>query len=228
MSRRTAISNLVATSRHCLNPTSLHINQSQSILAAISVNTNNNDINTANYILTSKFSSAAATSSSNGSNNNSSNYQSPYSSYFNRIKTNAPSPLTGASSPSSSPSPVLLKCGIPESTLKFKTTSYGRLMLPPYVQPGEYKVILKVYGRDLPLTTELEKQIFAQVVGRRYNAERDELKLTSDQFASRIENKRHLCSMLDRIVLGAKRLAKEIDDSSSSSSSSTSSPTQSA
>ncbi len=42
----------------------------------------------------------------------------------------------------------------------------------------------------------------------------------SDQFASRIENKRHLCSMLDRIVIGAQRLAKEIEDGSSSSSSS--------
>ncbi len=41
--------------------------------------------------------------------------------------------------------------------------------------------------------------------------EKNKLKLTCNLFASRIENKRHLCSMLDRIVLGAKRLAAEIE-----------------
>ncbi len=43
------------------------------------------------------------------------------------------------------------------------------------------------------------------------------MQLSSNQFGSRIENKRHLVTMLDRIVLGAKQLAKEIESSSSSS-----------
>jgi hypothetical protein len=43
------------------------------------------------------------------------------------------------------------------------------------------------------------------------------LRLTSDQFGSRIENKRHLVSMLDRIVLSSQRLAKEIQDGNNSS-----------
>ena len=173
---------------------------------------------------TTSFSTASATqSSSSSNNNNNNNYRSPYTSYFNRIQNNQSSLFPAskntsdppAPSPSSSPSlsPPLLKCGISESVLSFKTTTYDRLMLPPYVQPSEYKVTLKVYTRDLPLdTSKLEYQIFQQIVGQRYNTERQELKLTSAQFASRIENKRHLCMMLDRIVLGAKRLAKEVEE----------------
>jgi hypothetical protein len=151
------------------------------------------------------FSTAPSTS-------NTSNYQSPYAEYFTTIKNNQTT-LTGKSSSNTNTTTktAMLKCGIPESTLKFKTTSYGRLMLPPYVQTGEYKVTLQVKVRDLPFHTELEHQIFQQIVGTRFNPEKNDLKLTCDHFASRIENKRHLCNMLDRIVIGAKRLAKEID-----------------
>lgn len=77
------------------------------------------------------------------------------------------------------------------------------------MQPGEYKVILQVKMKHLPLETDVEKEIFYQIVGSRFNHELQELKLTSNQFASRIENKRHLCWMLDRIVMGAKRLAQD-------------------
>jgi hypothetical protein len=102
-----------------------------------------------------------------------------------------------------------LTCGIPEALLKFRTTCYDRLLLAPYVQPSEYKVILQVKMKHLPLETDAEKEIFYQIVGTRFNHELQELKLTSNQFASRIENKRHLCWMLDRIIMGAKRLAQE-------------------
>lgn len=157
------------------------------------------------------LSTAAAASSSN------SNYKSPYADYFNSIQSkNNPSSLIGIGSKKAQEEiqTATLKCGIPEHILKFKTTSYARLMLPPYVQPGEYKVTLQVYARDLPLDTPLEKEIFEQIVGPRFSAEKDELKLSSNHFASRIENKRHLCSMLDRIVIGAKRLAVEVTEQS--------------
>ena len=152
------------------------------------------------------LSTAAASSNSN--------YKSPYADYFNSIQSkNNPSSLIGIGSKKAQEEiqTATLKCGIPEHILKFKTTSYARLMLPPYVQPGEYKVTLQVYARDLPLDTPLEKEIFEQIVGPRFSAEKDELKLSSNHFASRIENKRHLCSMLDRIVIGAKRLAVEVE-----------------
>jgi hypothetical protein len=105
-----------------------------------------------------------------------------------------------------------LKCGIPEHELRFKTTSYSRLLLPPYTQPSEYKVTLLVHMNQLPFHTVTEKDVFEKVVGNsRFNKEKQELKLTCNLFASRLENKRHLCSMLDRIVIGVKRLAKEVD-----------------
>ena len=104
-----------------------------------------------------------------------------------------------------------LKCGIPESRLRFKSVSFGRLQLAPYLEPGEFQVGLKVNYDDIPIDGPLEEEIFHQIVGRRFNPDRNELRLTSNKFASRIENKRYLCSMLDRIVLSTKRLAKEVE-----------------
>ena len=104
-----------------------------------------------------------------------------------------------------------LKCGIPESLLRFKSVSFGRLQLAPYLEPGEFQVGLKVNFEDIPIDGPLEEEIFHQIVGPRFNPERNELRLTSNKFASRIENKRYLCSMLDRIVLSTKRLAKDVE-----------------
>lgn len=158
-------------------------------------------------------------------------YVSPYSEFFHNGSTS--SSTSSSSSNNNIPLPPKegakddttpkLECGISESVLKFKTTCYDRLRLPPFVQTNEYKVTLKVHVKHLPLETEQEMEIFKQVVGNRYNEEFGELKLTSNKFASRIENKRHLCWMLDRIVLGAKGLARgeSILSSSSSSSSET-------
>ena len=134
-----------------------------------------------------------------------SKYVSPYNDLFKMMKIQKPSSGT---STTESEIPKL-KCGIPETVLKFRTTCYDRLHLAPFVQTNEYKVTLEVNMKYLPLATNVETEIFHQIVGTRFNEERGELKLTCDQFASRIENKRHLCSMLDRIIIGAKRLAAE-------------------
>ena len=133
-------------------------------------------------------------------------YISPYNSLFEDMK--AGKTMIGSEKTAE---PARLKCGVFEHRLRFKTVNYPRLQLPPYVHPNEYKVTLKVYLNDLPLKTELEKKIFHQIVGTRYVEKFKELRLSSKQFASRIENKRHLTSMLDRIVIGAKQLAKDID-----------------
>ena len=111
------------------------------------------------------------------------------------------------------PEPRYLKCGVNEETLRFKTMHYGRAQLAPHVQPGEHRVTFKVNMDDIPLN-EMERDIVKQIVGNRVNEDRGELRLASDQFGSRIENKRHLTSMLDRIVLSAKRLAKELEQES--------------
>jgi len=109
-----------------------------------------------------------------------------------------------------------LECGIPEHLLRFSTTCYGRLSLTPYTMPNEYKVTMKVSMRHIPLETDLEREIFLKIVDNRFLPERNELRLSANQFASRIENKRHLCSMLDRIVNGAKTLAKDTQGQSES------------
>lgn len=141
-----------------------------------------------------------------------SKYESPYADLFDRMKRGE-SPLSSTESQTNTSAPIdipKLKCGIPEYLLKFRTTCFSKLHLPPYVQQDEYKVYLTVSLSDIPLSTDLEHQILRQIVDKRYIPEKKELRLSCNLFASRIENKRHLCTMLDRIVLGAQRLAKEI------------------
>lgn len=103
-----------------------------------------------------------------------------------------------------------LDCGIPEHMLRFSTTCYGRSMLAPYTGRDEHKVTLKVAIKHIPLESELEHEIFLKIVGNRFVTEKSELRLSANQFASRIENKRHLCAMLDRIVNGTRLLAKDV------------------
>mmetsp|Transcript_16920 Transcript_16920/g.24566 ORF Transcript_16920/g.24566 Transcript_16920/m.24566 type:complete len:229 (+) Transcript_16920:86-772(+) len=139
------------------------------------------------------------------------NYASPYTSFFADIKRGVTPLGTDATKPyieSTQPTPKL-KCGIPEHVLRFRTASYGRLVEEPFVKSVEHKVALKIYLRDIPFESDLEKEIFLQIVGPRFRHEKNELMLSSDQFASRIENKRHLVSMLNRIVFSARRLANE-------------------
>lgn len=102
-----------------------------------------------------------------------------------------------------------LECGIPESELRFLTRSYGRYALPPYVAAGEHRVTVKVFMEAIPFENEQEREIFLQIVGSRYNSSKGYLQLSSEKFASRIENKRHLVDMIERIVSSARTLAKE-------------------
>lgn len=104
-----------------------------------------------------------------------------------------------------------LECGIPESELRFRTTSYGRFVLPPYVSPGEHRVTMLVALSAIPFQNEQEKEVFLEIVGSRFNSKKEELKLSSEKFASRIENKRYLVDMIERIVSSARTLAKEFD-----------------
>lgn len=147
---------------------------------------------------------------------NSSSYESPYADLFDRMKRNETyiSSTTSDNKRSRESTETddipKLKCGIPEYVLKFRTTNFAKLHLPPYVQKNEFKVHLTVSLRHIPLSTELEYKIFRQIVDNRFLEGKNQLRLSCNLFASRIENKRHLCNMLDRIVLGAQRLAKEI------------------
>lgn len=150
------------------------------------------------------FSSAEMASGSTTS----SGYESPFQDFFDMIDEGRSS--LGTTDDTPTPEERYLKCGVNEEALRFKTMHYGRAQLPPHIQPGEHRVTVKVNMEDIPLTA-VERDIVKQIVGNRINEDRGELRLASDQFASRIENKRHLTSMLDRIVLSAKRLAKEME-----------------
>mmetsp|Transcript_25981 Transcript_25981/g.29178 ORF Transcript_25981/g.29178 Transcript_25981/m.29178 type:complete len:230 (+) Transcript_25981:101-790(+) len=102
-----------------------------------------------------------------------------------------------------------LKCGIPEHKLKYKTTTYGRLLEEPFVRSNEHRVILQIAIRHIPLS-EIERQVLKEIVGNRLKDDTGILQLSSSQFGSRIENKRHVVSMLERAVESAKTLASRI------------------
>lgn len=144
-------------------------------------------------------------SSSKG--NSDSEYISPFKEFFEQVKNNS---FPFADVDFDPPERKYLKCGIPEDKLRFQTITYGRLQLAPHVQPWEHRVSVRVSLVDMPLETPLETALVQQIVGSRLKDKI--LQLSSNQFGSRIENKRHLVTMLDRIVLGAKQLAKEIEE----------------
>ena len=115
------------------------------------------------------------------------------------------------------PNVKVLKCGVSEHHLRFKTTTYGRLLEEPFVRPNEHRVILQVAIRHIPLT-ETQKILIKEIVGHRLNDDTGILQLSSSQFGSRIENKRHVVSMLERAVESAKTLAARIVDEEDSES----------
>jgi hypothetical protein len=157
----------------------------------------------------------AATSSFSTTSDDS--YSSPMQDLFGSMKHKGPTTL--GTTEFSRADVKLLKCGVAERDLRFTTTSYGRLTVAPFVHPKEHSVVLQVSTHKLKLMPGTKQQeILQEIVGSRWNEERQELRLTSDQFGSRIENKRHLVSMLDRIVLSSQRLAKEIQDGAAGSS----------
>ena len=141
------------------------------------------------------------------------NYVSPYSKFFNNIEAGR----TSLGTTKALEQRVFeiqeqrLECGIPESELRFRTMSYGRFALPPYVSPGEHRVTVKVALSAIPFENEQEKEIFLEIVGSRYNSKKGDLQLSSEKFASRIENKRYLVDMIEKIVLNARKLAKNFD-----------------
>jgi len=57
--------------------------------------------------------------------------------------------------------------------------------------------------------TKDEEAIFLEMVGKRYNQGRKEVKLTADRFPNRIENKRYLIVLLENLVTEAKVLCSQ-------------------
>lgn len=147
-------------------------------------------------------------SDGNGSGSSSNPYTSPFQEIFDTIQEGKT--FLGTTE-FQYPNVKLLKCGVAEHLLRFKTTTYGRLLEEPFVRPNEHRVILQVAIRHIPLT-DVERIVLKEIVGNRLNDETGVLQLSSSQFGSRIENKRHVVSMLERAVESAKKLAARITD----------------
>lgn len=161
-----------------------------------------------------QFSSSAA-----GDSSDSQHYVSPFQEIFERMQVNGPTALGTTQEiidmeKAYAKNQKKLQCGIPENVLRFSSTAYGRTLLAPYVHPNEHRVIMKMNTKHLPFSTANEYEILREIVGQRLNDDRKELRLTSNKFGSRIENKRHLVSMLDRIILSCQKLGAEIKDES--------------
>lgn len=132
-------------------------------------------------------------------------YTSPLKDYIEAMKRDETSPF-GAQF--ETPPDRVLNCGISESSLRYSTTSYGRLLQAPFVHATEHKVTLQVKVDDLDLN-DTEMAILQQIVGSRLSS--THLRLSSNQFGSRIENKRHLESMLNRIIVSSRELAAKVE-----------------
>jgi hypothetical protein len=142
-------------------------------------------------------------------------YVSPYREIFDRIEQGRSLELFGGDGDDmqvfADAQETYLECGLPESALKFATTSYGRIMLEPHVHPTEHKVVVKVNVPRLPLSTATELHVLREILGARFSEERNEIRLACNLFGSRIENKRHVVTQLDQIILSCQRIAAELE-----------------
>jgi hypothetical protein len=153
-------------------------------------------------------STATGTNNDNESHSSKRPYVSPFKDIFENIQRGKT--FLGTSEFQMPPETRYLKGGIPENALRFKTTAFGRLLEAPYVRPNEHRVILQVHMRYIPLN-ETERLVLREIVGTRLNEDTGVLQLSSSQFGSRIENKRHAVSMLERAVERAKVLAARLE-----------------
>lgn len=93
---------------------------------------------------------------------------------------------------------------------QFRTTfGHGSSILYPHLKfhPADYKVGLVVKVEDCGFTSDLEKEVFIEMVGPRYNTGKKEVRLTSDRFSNRVENKKYLTNLLEKLIAESKALA---------------------
>jgi len=107
---------------------------------------------------------------------------------------------------------------VPDHILSFALTStfdHGTGIYFPHMKqnPADFKVAMSVSVDDLGLS-DSELSVFLQMVGPRFNTGKRTVKLTSDRFPHRIENKRFLVVLLEKLLAEARRLdASDLDKS---------------
>lgn len=120
-----------------------------------------------------------------------------------------PAPLPSAAYPTALAAPVRT---IPDSKLRFQTKSTfatGGSIYYPHLKfhPADFKVAVVVALADLQLS-HIEQDIFIEMVGPRFNQGKRLVRLTADRFSNRIENKKYLIYVLEKLLLESKRIAK--------------------
>jgi hypothetical protein len=101
---------------------------------------------------------------------------------------------------------------IPDEALRFQfkaTFTHGSAIFYPHLKhhPADYKIGLVVKIADLGFKSDMERQIFIQLVGPRYNGGRRDVRFTCEKFANRLENKKYVTYLLEKLVAEAKHLA---------------------
>lgn len=72
--------------------------------------------------------------------------------------------------------------------------------------PAEPKVVVELASKDLTPKhlTEAQRQTFLKLVGTRYNPQTDIVRMSSEQFGSRAQNKRYLADLVNSLIKEAK------------------------
>jgi len=85
---------------------------------------------------------------------------------------------------------------------------HGSSIFYPHLKyhPADYKVALLVKVEEMGLTAEQTK-IFIEMVGPRYNTGKRIVKLTATRFPNRLENKKYLIYLLERLAIEARKLS---------------------
>ncbi|KAJ6126792.1 hypothetical protein N7523_002404 [Penicillium sp. IBT 18751x] len=85
--------------------------------------------------------------------------------------------------------------------LRFRYTTYMGEQ-----HPAEPKVVVELASKDLTpkYLSEAQRQTFLKLVGTRYNPQTDIVKMSSEQFGSRAQNKRYLADVINSLIKEAK------------------------
>ncbi|KAF4768611.1 hypothetical protein N7455_012387 [Penicillium solitum] len=85
--------------------------------------------------------------------------------------------------------------------LRFRYTTYMGEQ-----HPAEPKVVVELASQDLTPTylTEAQRQTFLKLAGTRYNPQTDIIRMSSEKFGSRAQNKRYLADVVNSMIKEAK------------------------
>lgn len=128
------------------------------------------------------------------------------------FKTTWPAPALSPAAAAAAP--ALPKRTVPDHKLRFQlkaSFSQGSSIFYPHLKfnPADFKVGLVVRTSDLGLSKE-ELAVFIEMVGPRFNQGKGTVRFTSERFANRIENKKHLIFQLERLLLESRRISADL------------------